>query len=82
MSHFEELARYICNVHIVAKSAYYIRHVRPPATVSVLPCFCTHVAALLRLNEFPQNLALGTLKKVCPANPNSVKVMQNIGRFT
>ena len=59
------LFRHVC---IVAKSAYYLRHVLS----SVFP----YVSARLTVNGFPWNLIAGTSTRLCQENSNLVQIGQ------
>lgn len=63
-------------VRIIAKSSSYLRHVRPPACLSVRPTGRKHVLAPVPLDGFTRNLILGTLIKICREIPNFFQIAQ------
>ena len=57
-------------VRIVAKIAYYIRHVLSSVCMSIFP----HVSAHLPLDEFPLNFILEAFTKICRETINLVQI--------
>ena len=71
------LLGFISCVHIVAKSAYSLRHVRPSVRLSI----CYNLP-ILPLDGFLSNLILGTFVKICRGYPNVFTIGQGNGHFS